>query len=180
MEEILSEKKLANKPSEGKKPKPPLREKRLNIRFSDKEFALLKSRADGLNLARYARAMLTTGKVNRRQRDFPSIDPRLMREIKSMGKNINQLVRYVHTESNAKRPIDALNLALAIDRFTNELAALKQQYQVQISANDFEIEQFEDDMNETIDEVGDEKNSSGNMNTHTKKSHDKINVEETS
>lgn len=156
MAETAAEKKPANQKSLQKNQKKPLREKRLNIRFSDTEFALIESKADGMSLARYARALLTTGKVSRRQRDFPTIDPRLMREIRSMGKNVNQLVRYIHTEANANRPMDALNLALAIDRFSNELAALKQQYQVQVSADDFDSEPEDDEMHETIDQTMDE------------------------
>lgn len=133
MKETTTEKKLSDTKFADKKSKKPVREKRLNIRFSDAEFELIEKKAAGMNLARYARAMLTTGYVPRRERDFPTIDPNLMQEIKSMGKNVNQLVRYVHTESNASRPINTLSLALAIDRFSNEIAALKQQYQVQSS-----------------------------------------------
>lgn len=156
MAETAAEKKPADQKSLQKNQKKPLREKRLNIRFSDTEFALIENKAGGMSLARYARAMLTTGRVNRRQRDFPTIDPRLMQEITSMGKNINQLVRYVHTEANAKRPIDSLNLALAIDRFSNELAELKQQYQVQVSADDFDSEPEDDEMDEVMNEAADE------------------------
>lgn len=156
MAETAAEKKPADQKSLQKNQKKPLREKRLNIRFSDTEFALIESKADGMSLARYARAILTTGKVSRRQRDFPTIDPRLMREITSMGKNVNQLVRYIHTEANAKRPIDSLNLALALERFSNELADLKQQYQVQVSADDFDSDPEDDEMAEAMDEAIDE------------------------
>lgn len=124
-----------------------IRTKRLNIRLSDKEFALVASKADGMSLARYARAILTTGRVNRRQRDFPIIDPKLMREIRSMGKNVNQLVRYIHSEAKAKHPIDTLTLALSIDRFSQALAELKQQYEVQVVANDFDSEPEDEEIN---------------------------------
>ncbi|OBX84180.1 plasmid mobilization protein [Faucicola atlantae] len=185
LEEESAEKNPPDKKSAGKKTKPPLREKRLNIRFTDEEFALIESKADGMSLARYARAILTTGRVNRRERDFPTIDPKLMREIKSMGKNVNQLVRYIHTEANAKRPIDALSLALAIDRFSNELADLKQQYQVQISPNDFDSEQendnLADDLEEIIGNVGNEKSSNAshnNRNVNAKEQASDISLEE--
>ena len=113
-----------------KKSSKKLRDKRLNIRFSDEEFAVLEAKAQGMNLARYARAILTKGTIPRRERDFPTVDPKLLRQLHAMGKNLNQLVRYTHEQANAKRPIDTLNLALAIDNMAEQLARLKAQYQV--------------------------------------------------
>ena len=49
-----------------KKSSKKLRDKRLNIRFSDEEFAVLEAKAQGMNLARYARAILTKGTIPRR------------------------------------------------------------------------------------------------------------------
>lgn len=108
-----------------------LREKRLNIRFTEAEFALIEAKANGMSLARYARAILTKGSIPRRERDFPKIDPRLLQHLHAIGKNLNQLVRYSHQQANAKRPIDTLNLALAIENMTQQLAQLKMQFQVQ-------------------------------------------------
>ena len=127
-----------------------LRDKRLNIRFSDEEFSMLEAKAEGMSLARYARAILTKGKVTRRERDFPTIDPRLLQQLHAMGKNLNQLVRYTHEQANAKRPIDTLNLALAIDNMAEQLARLKAQYQ--IKKNYFNAGEGEDHATEDIDD----------------------------
>ena len=127
-----------------------LRDKRLNIRFSDEEFSMLEAKAEGMSLARYARAILTKGKVTRRERDFPTIDPRLLQQLHAMGKNLNQLVRYTHEQANAKRPIDTLNLALAIDNMAEQLARLKAQYQ--IKKNYFNAGEGEDYATEDIDD----------------------------
>jgi len=127
-----------------------LRDKRLNIRFSDEEFSVLEAKAEGMSLARYARAILTKGKVTRRERDFPTIDPRLLQQLHAMGKNLNQLVRYTHEQANAKRPIDTLNLALAIDNMAEQLARLKAQYQ--IKKNYFNAEEGEEYATEDIDD----------------------------
>lgn len=120
-----------------------LREKRLNIRFSEEEFSMLEAKADGMSLARYARAMLTKGAVPRRERDYPKVDPTLLRQLHSMGKNLNQLVRYTHTQANSNRPIDTVNLALALDNMSEQIAQLKKQYQV--PENYFNV--IEDDSN---------------------------------
>ena len=133
-----------------KKSSKKLRDKRLNIRFSDEEFSMLEAKAEGMSLARYARAILTKGKVTRRERDFPTIDPRLLQQLHAMGKNLNQLVRYTHEQANAKRPIDTLNLALAIDNMAEQLAGLKAHYQ--IKKNYFNAGEGEDYATEDIDD----------------------------
>ena len=79
-----------------KKSSKKLRDKRLNIRFSDEEFAVLEAKAQGMNLARYARAILTKGTIPRRERDFPKVDPKLLRQLHAMGKNLNQLPHSQH------------------------------------------------------------------------------------
>ena len=133
MESQLSEKKQSDGEVSVKKPSKKMRDKRLNIRFTDAEFAVIEAKADGMNLARYARAILIKGSVPRRERDFPTINPKLLHQIHAMGKNLNQLTRYTHRQANANRPIDRLNLALAIDNMAEQLAQLKKQYQVQES-----------------------------------------------
>ena len=146
-----------------------LRDKRLNIRFSGEEFSMLEAKAEGISLARYARAILTKGKVTRRERDFPTIDPRLLQQLHAMGKNLNQLVRYTHEQANAKRPIDTLNLALAIDNMAEQLARLKAQYQV--PENYFRAVEDEDVATEANDSATDNPIESspinnGNLNNH--------------
>lgn len=131
MEQQLPKKKQSNDKVSVKKSSKKMRDKRLNIRFTDEEFAVIEAKADGMNLARYARAILTKGSIPRRERDFPTIDPKLLHQIHAMGKNLNQLTRYTHRQANANHPIDRLNLALAIDNMAEQLAQLKKHYQVQ-------------------------------------------------
>ena len=132
-----------------KKSSKKLRDKRLNIRFSDEEFAVLEAKAQGMNLARYARAILTKGTIPRRERDFPTVDPKLLRQLHAMGKNLNQLVRYTHQQANANHPIDTLNLALAIDNMAEQLAELKAHYQVE--KNYFNVAEDEKNVSEDSD-----------------------------
>lgn len=86
-----------------------------------------------------------------------------------MGKNLNQLVRYTHEQANAKRPIDTLNLALAIDNMAEQLARLKAQYQV--PENYFRAVEDEDVATEANDSATDNPIESspinnGNLNNH--------------
>ena len=149
MAQQSAEKKQSHDKVSVKKSSKKLRDKRLNIRFSDEEFSMLEAKAEGISLARYARAILTKGKVTRRERDFPTIDPRLLQQLHAMGKNLNQLVRYTHEQANAKRPIDTLNLALAIDNMAEQLAELKAHYQVE--KNYFNGVEDEDTVSEDSD-----------------------------
>ena len=111
------------------------RTKRLNIRFSDSEFEKIQAKAQGTNLARYARAVLTEGEPPRRQKDYPKIDAKLMQQLMAMGNNLNQLVRYTHTQSNLGQTIDLLNLALSLDQLRHSLDTLKHHYQLPNSPN---------------------------------------------
>lgn len=106
------------------------RSKRLNIRFSDSEFEKIQAKTQGTNLARYARAVLIEGEPPKRQKDYPKIDPKLMQQLMAMGNNLNQLVRYTHTQARAGQTIDLLNLALSLDQLQQSLEVLKQQYQL--------------------------------------------------
>lgn len=149
MAQLLVEKKQKDDDVLIKKSSKKLREKRLNIRFSDEEFSVLEAKAEGMNMARYARAILTKGAIPRRERDFPTVDPKLLRQLHAMGKNLNQLVRYTHQQANAKRPIDTLNLALVIDNMAEQLAELKAQYQVE--KNYFNVAEDEKNVSEDSD-----------------------------
>ena len=149
MAQQSAEKKQSHDKVSVKKSSKKLRDKRLNIRFSGEEFSMLEAKAEGISLARYARAILTKGKVTRRERDFPTIDPRLLQQLHAMGKNLNQLVRYTHQQANANHPIDTLNLALAIDNMAEQLAELKAHYQVE--KNYFNGVEDEDTVSEDSD-----------------------------
>jgi len=106
------------------------RSKRLNIRFSEAEFEKVQAKAQGINLARYARAVLTEGEPPKRQKDYPKIDPQLMQQLVAMGNNLNQLVRYTHTQAGAGQTIDFINLALSLDQLRHSLDMLKQHYRL--------------------------------------------------
>ena len=78
------------------------RKTRLNLRLDDKEFELLKAKAEGfgLPLAKFVRvSLLGLPEPAKRIHDLPVIDAALLRQLGSIGNNVNQLTRYAHTVS---------------------------------------------------------------------------------
>lgn len=108
------------------------RQTRLNLRLSDEEFKFVKNRADGfgLPLAKFVRvSLLDLPKPAKRVHDLPIVDPKLMRQIVSIGNNINQLTRYAHIVSNdPKQNLNVLELALSLQKIGDELQILRETY----------------------------------------------------
>ena len=108
------------------------RQTRLNLRLTDEECQLVRSRADGfgLSLAKFVRVfLLDLPKPAKRLHDLPSVDPKLLRQIVSIGNNVNQLTRYAHTVSNdPKQTLDILTLAFNLEEIANELRQLREHY----------------------------------------------------
>ena len=116
-----------NKQVDGEK-----RQTRLNLRLTNAEHAMLKSRAEGFGLpmAEFVRVfLLELPKPAKRVHDLPMVDPKLLRQLVSIGNNVNQLTRYAHTVSNdPKQTLDVLSLSFALQKLGDELAQLREQY----------------------------------------------------
>lgn len=114
------------------KQSPEKRQTRLNLRLSDLEYTQVLEKAEGfgLPLAKFVRVcLLGLPEPAKRVHDLPVIDPTLLRQIISIGNNINQLTRYAHTVSlDPKRNLDVLQLAFALQRIGDELQLLREQY----------------------------------------------------
>lgn len=108
------------------------RQTRLNLRLSDLEYTQVLEKAEGfgLPLAKFVRVcLLGLPEPAKRIYDLPVIDPKLMRQIVSIGNNINQLTRYAHIVSNdPKQTLNTLELAFALQRIGDELQLLREQY----------------------------------------------------
>lgn len=115
------------------------RKTRLNLRLDDKEFELLKAKAEGfgLPLAKFVRvSLLGLPKPAKRIHDLPMIDAALLRQLVSMGNNVNQLTRYAHTVSlDPKQTLNTLELAFALQRVADELKLLREQYSLNAVEN---------------------------------------------
>ena len=120
------------------------RKTRLNLRLDDKEFELLKAKAEGfgLPLAKFVRvSLLGLPEPAKRIHDLPVIDADLLRQLVSMGNNVNQLTRYAHTVSlDPKQTLNTLALAFALQKIGDELQQLRELYSLKnVDENDLSI-----------------------------------------
>ena len=115
------------------------RKTRLNLRLDDKDFELLKAKAEGfgLPLAKFVRvSLLGLPEPAKRIHDLPVVDPTLLRQLVGIGNNVNQLTRYAHIVSNdAKQTLNVLELAFALQKIANELQQLREQYSLNAVEN---------------------------------------------
>ena len=120
------------------------RKTRLNLRLDDKEFELLKAKAEGfgLPLAKFVRvSLLGLPEPAKRIHDLPVIDAALLRQLVSMGNNVNQLTRYAHTVSlDPRQTLNTLALAFALQKIGDELQQLRELYSLKnVEENDLSI-----------------------------------------
>ena len=120
------------------------RKTRLNLRLDDKEFELLKAKAEGfgLPLAKFVRvSLLGLPEPAKRLHDLPVVDPTLLRQLVGIGNNVNQLTRYAHIVSNdAKQTLNVLELAFALQKIGDELQQLRELYSLKnVDENDLSI-----------------------------------------
>ncbi len=120
------------------------RKTRLNLRLDDKDFELLKAKAEGfgLPLAKFVRvSLLGLPEPAKRIHDLPVIDAALLRQLVSMGNNVNQLTRYAHTVSlDPKQTLNTLALAFALQKIGDELQQLRELYSLKnVDENDLSI-----------------------------------------
>ena len=121
-----------------------LRQTRLNLRLSNNEYELVKSRAEafGLPMAKFVRVSLVDlPKPAKRIHDLPVIDAALLRQLVSIGNNVNQLTRYAHTVSlDPKQTLNTLALAFALQKIGDELQQLRELYSLKnVDENDLSI-----------------------------------------
>lgn len=120
------------------------RKTRLNLRLDDQEFELLKAKAEGfgLPLAKFVRvSLLGLPEPAKRIHDLPVIDAALLRQLISIGNNVNQLTRYAHTVSlDPKQTLNTLALAFALQKIGDELQQLRELYSLKnVDENDLSI-----------------------------------------
>ena len=120
------------------------RKTRLNLRLDDKEFELLKAKAEGfgLPLAKFVRvSLLGLPEPAKRIHDLPVIDAALLRQLVSIGNNVNQLTRYAHTVSlDPRQTLNTLALAFALQKIADELQQLRELYSLKnVDENDLSI-----------------------------------------
>lgn len=119
------------------------RQTRLNLRLNDDEYELIKSRAEGFGLpmATFVRVfLLGLPEPAKRLHDLPIVDPKLLRQIISIGNNVNQLTRYAHIVSNdPKKILNTLELAFVLQTIADELQFLREQYSLKYVESEDDI-----------------------------------------
>ena len=114
---------------------------RINLRLTQDEYLKLKSKADDQNLSisNFLRSIVLEiapptspitieKKLVKRVRDFPDVDPILNRQLVSIGRNLNQITKLANSQNVAFGKIDTVTLVQSLDRITEELKLLRQQY----------------------------------------------------
>lgn len=102
------------------------REKIIKIRVSDEEFATLKMHCNRPELAGWMREMCMNPGQSDLVEDLKGpvkVDPELLRQLASIGNNLNQIGRKVNTEEWG--PSDRVAIIAAMTSIERELAALR-------------------------------------------------------
>lgn len=79
-----------------------LRKRSIKIRVSDSEFEELTARKQGGQLASWMRDFCL-GAVKKRPGKYPTVDPKLTRQLAGIGNNLNQLARKLNTRDDFDR-----------------------------------------------------------------------------
>lgn len=114
---------------------------RINLRLTEDEYSKLKIKADeqNLSISNFLRSVVLEiapptspitieKKLVKRVRDFPDVDPILNRQLVSIGRNLNQITKLANSQNVAFGKIDTVTLVQSLDRITEELKLLRQQY----------------------------------------------------
>ena len=116
---------------------------RINLRLTKDEYSKLKIKADeqNLSISNYLRSEVLRltppppqfeieRKVVKRVRDILPIDKNLNRELVNIGRNLNQIAHQTNAQVIDFGRFDYVYVSQSLDRITQELELLRQQYTV--------------------------------------------------
>ena len=116
---------------------------RINLRLTKSEYLKLKAKADEQNLtvnlflrskilevAPPVNPIVLEKKVVKRVRDLPKIDPKMQKELNSIGVNINQIAHNTNAQINEHGRFDYLTVSQSLDRISEEINLLRQKFSV--------------------------------------------------
>lgn len=114
---MLNNKIISNKNTAIRKPK----DKIISARISGIEYMALKKRAKdaGVNLSKFVRSVLLTGKVVQR---ISKSDADILRKLSGEANNLNQLARTANREGFKNVASDVINLRVIIVSIINQLS----------------------------------------------------------
>ena len=107
----------------------PKRDKTIKVRVSSDELDVLRQRCPKARLAEWMReqCLEPEGVRSRKTRTAPAIDPALLRQLASIGNNLNQIARRVN--SGEWGALDRLHVVAALTAIERGLIALKEDAQ---------------------------------------------------
>ena len=116
---------------------------RINLRLTEDEYSKLKIKADekNLSISHFLRSEVLRltppppqfeieRKVVKRVRDILPIDKNLNRELVNIGRNLNQIAYQTNAQVIDYGRFDYVYVSQSLDRITQELESLRQQYTV--------------------------------------------------
>ena len=107
----------------------PKRDKAIKVRVSSDELETLRQRCPKARLAEWMReqCLATESVCSRKPRTALAVDPALLRQLASIGNNINQIARRVNSGEWAA--LDRLHVVAALTAIERGLIALKEDAQ---------------------------------------------------
>ena len=107
----------------------PKRDKTIKVRVSSDELEALRQRCPKARLAEWMReeCLAPEGARSRKPRTVPAVDPALLRQLASIGNNLNQIARRVNSGEWAA--LDRLHVVAALTAIERGLIALKEDAQ---------------------------------------------------
>ena len=107
----------------------PKRDKAIKVRVSSDELETLRQRCPKARLAEWMReqCLATESVCSRKPRTALAVDPALLRQLASIGNNINQIARRVN--SGEWMALDRLHVVAALTAIERGLIALKEDAQ---------------------------------------------------
>lgn len=104
----------------------PKRDKTLKVRVSSDELEALRQRCPKARLAEWMReqCLAPEGACSRKPRTAPAVDPALLRQLASIGNNLNQIARRVNSGEWAA--LDRVHVVAALATIERALIAVKE------------------------------------------------------
>ena len=106
------------------------RTKSIKIRVTEDELSALnalKSQAGFSMLAEYMRSV-SLGLDVQRKKEYPKVDPALLRQISGIGNNINQIARQIN--ASKETPINAMQMISYLSSIDRALAKIRDNWSI--------------------------------------------------
>ena len=104
----------------------PKRTINFNIRLTKSEHDQLKKLAGGKRLANFIRDKCLLDTTELTTEIIIKSDPKLLQQLAMIGNNLNQIAKNLNSQTNAKNPIDLLNVSAQLQQLHDQLKQIKE------------------------------------------------------